>query len=100
MTRLWLTIRKLILTNDIRAGLTSWRVCVVSSLLREVSINTKGVTEMSRKIEIFVRLRATGDYEYFRTTTQSKTCKQAKENFLLAYPNFSANAVKCSFKPS
>lgn len=45
---------------------------------------------MNRKIEIFSRGK------YICTTTQSKTCKEAKLKFLRLYPQFAD--VKAKFK--
>jgi len=38
-----------------------------------------------KKIDIYVQNKS-GIYNYMVSTTRSKTCKEAKEKFLVAYP--------------
>lgn len=50
------------------------------------------------KIDIHLLNRSTKKYSYYTTTTQSKTCKEAKEKFLRENNFLSKDQVKCTFK--
>jgi len=50
------------------------------------------------KIDIHLLNRSTKKYSYYTTTTQSKTCKEAKEKFLKQNNYLSKDQVKCAFK--
>jgi hypothetical protein len=57
-----------------------------------------------KKIDIYVKDKVTDDpwethWIYFRSTTQFKTCKEAKKSFLEKYPQFTEENVKCFFTP-
>lgn len=53
--------------------------------------------QMYKKIDIMMLNRTLGIWEYFRSTNQSKTCKEAKVNVLRAYPYLSEDQIKCWF---
>ena len=58
----------------------------------------KGVLNMKthKKIDIYLK---SGQYKYFYfcSTNASKTCKEAKTNFLLSNPQYSPHVVKANF---
>lgn len=51
----------------------------------------------NRKIYIFVKKPGSKTFDYKATTTQSKTCKEAKKKYLQAHPSLSPSRVKTAF---
>lgn len=49
-----------------------------------------------KKIDIFIKYGKNRWFDYFASTTQAKTCKEAKARFLAIYP-YSSTQVKVSF---
>lgn len=52
---------------------------------------------MYKKINIYLLNRSTGNFVYYCATNWSKTCKEAKEKFLLKHNYLSKDQVKCNF---
>ena len=51
----------------------------------------------NKKINVYLK-SLKGFYQYECSTTWSKTCKEAKQKFLLKHNYLNKNQVKCSFK--
>ena len=53
--------------------------------------------KLYKKIHIHVKTSAAGGWRYICSTNQAKTCKQAKANFLNAYPEYPLAFIKANF---
>lgn len=50
-----------------------------------------------RKIDLLVYCGVSNQWVYYGTTMQSKTCKAAKERFLMKHPHIQPSMVKAEF---
>jgi hypothetical protein len=47
------------------------------------------------KIDIFIYNNKTGIFDYYCTTTRSRTVKDAKKRFLVTHPEYTENNILC-----